>query len=1603
VAADFGRADSAPDAGDAAVALDAGDALVGTDARVDDAAPADAAPAADGGAADAAPTCAADAVERRPCGLNGRGEQRRLCAGAAWTAWSACDDADECADASLESLACGFNGAGTRERTCADGVWSPWSGCDDPDECANGEVERAVCGLNGHGARARDCVAGRWQAWSACVDPDECVEADGRESACGLNGDGVLRERCVGGRWTTDGECVDPDVCRDGERERDDVACGRNGNGRRERLCADGQWGDWVGCADPDECRDGEDETGPCGVDALGTWRRVCENGRWSEWGACDEPPRCPDVEDPRCGPPSPERCNGLDEDHDGTADEGLPPDPAPAAPIPEGPFVDAVTTAVDRGLAALRTMEAGTGSFGRLDWDRRYDGLAVLAFLEHRPAGGFGPLAGYRRLEAADREMLTRVVAATITRLPALQDPRQSRDIADLGASMVGLAAWIRGGGPDEVGAPVTVRAALRNGVAALVRVQSWIAPLNLGGFGRMGPWEEADREATYYAAWALAAAAELGEDTGGALERLRVYLDRAQDASGGFREYPESGDPDSESTAVALWLLRLTGATPEEPAIVRATTWLAERYEFGGDQAFLLFTHLALSVTVADDDARFTRWDPAEVGHPDATAGHDFDAAFTLLRWQAPDGRWGYDGRYGPIGISAETHVFSVLTLERVPGALGLRGEYAAPAECANGLDDDGDGAVDAADADCAFPCTPLERRVSACANERDDDTDGRIDMDDPGCGSPRDDDEASPACANGRDDDGDGRTDFPAEPGCASWRDDDERDPRQAPACADGADGDGDGLVDWGADPDCFAASAESEGDPALACPDGVEVEWVPVAVTRVRGALDGANVLRGSCGGVRSSERVYGILVDRPTRLRLSTIAPETTADTVVYVRTGCADAAPELGCADDATGDDRRTSLDLRLERPGVYYAVVDGKVGDGEFVLEIERAPLRAACADGFDDDGDGRADFPEDPGCADAGDFDEVDPPTPPACADGDDGDGDGYADFPEDPGCSGPGDPDERDPARPPRCADGEDEDADGATDWPADPGCRGRGADSELDLPAACGNDADDDGDGHVDFPFDVGCAAPADPDEQDPEARPACGNQRDDDRDGRLDFPSDPGCVSAADDDERDPPVPPACDDRRDGDGDGLADFPLDPGCAGRGDDDETDPRRAPPCADGFDQDGDGLADFPDDPGCRFAADAGEVDGALAFAPCRDGVDDDGDGLVDFEDPGCQHLWDDEADPAEAPVCANGADDDGDGLTDFPGDPGCRFAGDVTEGESCTAPLALYVVPPGGGRVELPAIAAPPFTEASCETSARGAEAVLVVTLEQPSSIAVRAVIGRDVRPIVVDVRRACDAPESEIACGLGNSYGPLRVEALPAGRYYVFVRRASRAPAEPMVVDVTIDPAVFACNDGIDDDEDGRVDLLDPGCVWWSDDDETDPAAPPACADAIDDDEDGAADFPADAACWSAGDIGEEVPTCADPLDEGQLWLVPPLGGEFVLDEYRGRDSQQRSHCTSRSQAAIFAIRLPTRADLTFSVPGFTGEVSVWARRACDRLSPELTCDDDGGRNDPARITLAAAEPGLYYLFAASGFSSRPAMTVRVDVRPVAGP
>lgn len=257
----------------------------------------------------------------------------------------------------------------------------------------------------------------------------------------------------------------------------------------------------------------------------------------------------------------------------------------------------------------------------------------------------------------------------------------------------------------------------------------------------------------------------------------------------------------------------------------------------------------------------------------------------------------------------------------------------------------------------------------------------------------------------------------------------------------------------------------------------------------------------------------------------------------------------------------------------KVESAVVWQSMTDKIKTSSAVTLLTNWRGFVSLCSDGLDNDGDGFADWPEDPGCSTAADEDEYNSPSSQdifQCADGNDNDADGNADYPNDPGCSSAADNDETNPEILPQCSDGGDNDSDGNADYPNDPGCSSAVDNDETDPlnQTQCSDGLDNDGDGKIDYPQDPNCDSAEDDNESQIIILPVCSDGKDNDSDGKIDYPEDSGCNSALDDDESDSANPPEeddfyCSDGKDNDGDGQIDYPDDPGCDGTTDNDEAD--------------------------------------------------------------------------------------------------------------------------------------------------------------------------------------------------------------------------------------------------------------------------------------------------------------------------------------------------------------------------------------------------------------------------------------------------------
>ncbi len=389
-------------------------------------------------------------------------------------------------------------------------------------------------------------------------------------------------------------------------------------------------------------------------------------------------------------------------------------------------------------------------------------------------------------------------------------------------------------------------------------------------------------------------------------------------------------------------------------------------------------------------------------------------------------------YIGSQGVIRKSDDASNTLVNLYGQVGGVQDLA--YVMP-ECLNGLDDDGDGFVDLADAHC-FGNPDRNSEVTGCSDGRDNDLDGLTDLDDiEDCPDHLSDGEI-PDCANGIDDDSFGGADrFDVK--CI-----DGYDRSEYPECSDGLDNNDNDATDL------------------------EDLDYCPESVHNCENAS--CPERRSACSdGWDNDGDGYTDCVDKDFDNECD---PGTEPDPE------CANSntLSELPACDDGLDNDGDGLFDTDPdgEGPAQGDPDCDEFTGTGEL----------SECQDGIDNNGDGLTDWPYDPGCISRIDDEELAP-----CQDLIDNDGDGFVDL-EDEECTS-----ELDHAEGvAQCSNGEDDDDDGFADYDGidedgdgeldvqpDPNCRHDGDNTEVVRQCSDGND--NDGDTLTDFPADTYCTS------------------------------------------------------------------------------------------------------------------------------------------------------------------------------------------------------------------------------------------------------------------------------------------------------------------------------------------------------------------------------------------------------------------------------------------------------------------------------------------------------------------------------------------
>ena len=281
-------------------------------------------------------------------------------------------------------------------------------------------------------------------------------------------------------------------------------------------------------------------------------------------------------------------------------------------------------------------------------------------------------------------------------------------------------------------------------------------------------------------------------------------------------------------------------------------------------------------------------------------------------------------------------------------------------------------------------------------------------------------------------------------------------------------------------------------------------------------------------------------------------------------------------------------------------------------------------------------------------------------------------------------------------------------------------------------------------------------------------------------------------------------------------------------------------------------------------------------------------CSDGIDNDNDGVIDMNDVSCSSTTDnDETNPKAA--CQDGADNDNDGLIDFPQDPGCSSKQDNDEFNApasvTDASIALDIDPQINRGDNLPE-----------KITVRN-----VGTTNIPGGVVKQTIpSGFTYNPALSNV--SCTVAGTLLSCPVGalapNQSQQLIVYLTVSPSLACNSTVNTLVSFEPTVTDsnpgnntagdsflvtCSAPPPAAQCADGIDNDNDGFVDMNDFSCSSASDNDETNPKA--QCQDGADNDGDGVVDSQ-DPGCVNSQDNDESnaapTPQCRNEVQQGVL-------------------------------------------------------------------------------------------------------------------------
>jgi MYXO-CTERM domain-containing protein len=333
-------------------------------------------------------------------------------------------------------------------------------------------------------------------------------------------------------------------------------------------------------------------------------------------------------------------------------------------------PFGDRVNASIDRGLQYFRGQENG-GNVG--GWAT---GLAMLGFMEKRATAEWGaPHLGYRGSTNDDKQRLQRMARYVITLDGALRNTAVAYSYGT-GASLMGLSLYLSTGGPDNVGAAVSVSQAIRNGASRLLQTQGFQG-CNQGGWNYHSPRNDGDLSTAQFAMAGLSAASAHVPTADDTLPRSVGFLRNSQAADGGGRYRGCSGNAIHSMTASNLWGFRLAGVSQSHANSQAPLRWLDRNWQYENNIRWAYYYYMwaaAKGLETSGDNGQGGTFEDdiggvrnmAALNYPEEPRNWYSDLAYTLVTRQNANGSW-----HSNWSAQADT-AFGLLVLERSLGGV-------------------------------------------------------------------------------------------------------------------------------------------------------------------------------------------------------------------------------------------------------------------------------------------------------------------------------------------------------------------------------------------------------------------------------------------------------------------------------------------------------------------------------------------------------------------------------------------------------------------------------------------------------------------------------------------------------------------------------------------------------------------------------------------------------------------------------------------------------------------------------------------------------------------------------------------------------------------